>query len=198
MAGVGSAARVDRLGKPLRNKGPFPNLTDENHYVNSFPAQGYNCIAWAAGDCSRRWWPIEVGGYFWPETPIPPETLESFIRAFNSLGYSISDNADVESGKEKVAIYTDDSEKPKHAARQVEDGSWASKLGGLEDIIHHDLTDLSNSSYGSVATVLSRPGQLPSVDDLAKLARGGSEVTRVVDLREVLGFALPRRLLHRV
>lgn len=45
---------------------------------------------------------------------------------------------------------------PTHAARQLENGKWTSKLGQLEDI-EHELDGLVGDKYGIVVTILRRP-----------------------------------------
>jgi hypothetical protein len=45
--------------------------------------------------------------------------------------------------------------KPKHAARQLANGRWTSKLGELEDI-EHTLNGLDGIWYGSVMLILKR------------------------------------------
>ncbi|HMD98104.1 MAG TPA: hypothetical protein VKM93_12350 [Terriglobia bacterium] len=37
--------------------GDFPNLNAGNHEITSAASRLYNCIAWAAGDTQRWWWP---------------------------------------------------------------------------------------------------------------------------------------------
>jgi hypothetical protein len=44
-----------------------------------------------------------------------------------------------------------------HAARQLDNGKWTSKLGQLEDIEHESLEALSGAVYGSVVQVLKKP-----------------------------------------
>lgn len=135
----------------------FPNLSKDGYYLTSPATPEYNCIAWAAGDEGVWWWPDQNGDYYWP-TEIPrAETIEAFIKAYARLGYSICNNAELEDGFEKVAIYTDSNKKPTHAARQLNSGHWTSKLGNLEDIEHNTLDSLSGDSYGSVAVILKRP-----------------------------------------
>jgi hypothetical protein len=58
-------------------------------------------------------------------------------------------------GFEKIAIYVLD-EKPQHAARQLPNGKWTSKLGQYEDIEHNALEGLEGSIYGYVACVMKR------------------------------------------
>jgi hypothetical protein len=56
---------------------------------------------------------------------------------------------------EKIAIDTDGA-KPTHAARQLADGTWTSKLGQAEDICHQTLDALAGGLYGNVAQIMSR------------------------------------------
>lgn len=133
----------------------FPRLTAENCRPTSPYDEGYNCIAWAAGDTEYWWWPDAMGQAYWPPDVPRAETIEAFVQAFGLQGYTqLSDDA-VEPQKQKVAIYTDPSGKPTHAARQLPDGWWASKLGQQIDI-EHELAALDGPAYGTVAVILAR------------------------------------------
>ncbi len=44
---------------------------------------------------------------------------------------------------------------PEHAARQLANGRWTSKLGRAEDI-EHQLHDLEGEVYGTVALLMKR------------------------------------------
>ena len=83
------------------------------------------------------------------------ESIATFLRAYESLGYAQCDNTELEAGFTKVALYANGQE-PTHAARQLPDGTWTSKLGPLEDI-SHTLDGLVGNEYGSVVAVLKRP-----------------------------------------
>ena len=85
----------------------FPNLRNTGYRVESPRTRDYNCVAWAAGDSKRPWWPVDIDSYYWPEEP-RVESLSAFISAFGSLGYEVSDNSNLEIGFEKVAIYIQD------------------------------------------------------------------------------------------
>ena len=113
----------------------------------------YNCIAWAAGDTRRFWWPQDQ--VYWPPGAVREETIDAFVHAFATLGYSVCDTAEREDGIEKVAIYAIGDE-PKHAARQLESGTWTSKLGCDVDI-EHPLDGVAGDVYGHVVRVLQRP-----------------------------------------
>jgi len=128
----------------------FPNLTKDDYQITSPESPEYNCIAWAAGDTEVWWWPDSQYQYYWPPEVPRTESLESFIEAYNALGYVPCDNEKYEEGFEKVAIFVGQDGRPTHAARQLNNGRWTSKLGQIEDIEHITLDGLVGSRYGSV------------------------------------------------
>jgi hypothetical protein len=133
----------------------FPGLRVMGYTQTSEPTIRYNCIAWAARDETRWWWPDPWGEGYWPADVERVETLEAFVEAYRTLGYEPCGTAAREDGFEKVAIFTDREGLPQHAARQLENGRWTSKLGELEDI-EHALDGLEGARYGKVAQVLRR------------------------------------------
>ncbi len=134
----------------------FPNLTRSAYAITSPSTPEYNCIAWAAGDTERWWWPVAGAFAYWPPNIPVQESLDAFIKAFGSIGFTPCENANVEQGYEKVALYVDRNGKPTHVARQLPNGRWTSKLGRIEDI-EHELDGLTGAAYGVVAQVLKRP-----------------------------------------
>jgi hypothetical protein len=137
----------------------FPHLTEGSFSITSPEDVRYNCIAWAAGDDGTWWWPDNFFIGYWPSDVPRKETLESFIRLFESSGYSPCNSAGLEDGFEKIALFVDPQGMPTHAARQLSSGKWTSKLGKLEDIEHNTLEGLSGSSYGSVSVIMKRPSR---------------------------------------
>jgi hypothetical protein len=133
----------------------FPRLRRGDYQVTSPRTDAYNCIAWAAGDTMRWWWPDDPRGY-WPEGAACLETLQAFGDAFATLGYVTCLGHDLESGFEKIALFADRARTPTHAARQLPNGRWTSKLGLLEDI-EHGIHDLEGSRYGSIIEIMKRP-----------------------------------------
>jgi hypothetical protein len=121
--------------------------------ITSEPTQEYNCIAWAAGESDRFWWP----GRFWPASVGRKVNRANFIRAFESIGYKMCETPDVEAGYEKVALYESNGE-PTHAARLLPNGRWTSKLGWEHDI-SHSLEGLNGDNYGEPVVFMRR--QLP-------------------------------------
>ncbi|MDA2924872.1 hypothetical protein MYX65_09500, partial [Acidobacteria bacterium AH-259-L09] len=85
----------------------FNNLADAPYNIISEVWAEYNCVAWAAGETYRKWWPIDPPFAYWPESTSREETLDSFILAFKTLGYEPCDDDKLETGYEKVAIYVD-------------------------------------------------------------------------------------------
>ena len=133
----------------------FPDLFTSGYKITSLKSNIYNCIAWATGSEDKLWWPDPNNQYYWPSNVPRTNKLDSFVRAFENLGYNVSTNEKHEEGFEKVALFTKNSE-PTHAARQLESGYWTSKLGPQEDIEHFDLKSIEGKHYGKVAVILKR------------------------------------------
>ena len=137
----------------------FANLVAHNIRVTSPRANRYNCIAWAAGCKTKWWWPEQKG--FWPSDVPRERTIAAFEAAFESLGYRKCKDEVLEEGFEKIALYADNvggALVPTHAARQLGDGWWTSKLGPLEDIAHIRVEDV-NALYGRPVLFMRRPFQ---------------------------------------
>jgi hypothetical protein len=134
---------------------PFPFLSNSNCIVTSPATPSYNCIAWAARDTRRWWWPVP-GVYFWPSSAPYEETIEAFVAAFATLGFQQCETAALENGWEKVVIYVNASRVPTHMARQLPDGAWTSKLGSYFDIQHSQPEDVEGPAYGSPVVYLRR------------------------------------------
>lgn len=147
----------------LYEEDSFPNLNRDEYRVTSPVSDRYNCIAWAAGDDTDWWWPTPDSDNYWPDDAPLEETLASFRVAFESLGYRECATDELELGFEKVAIFAKDGV-PTHAARQLANGRWTSKLGECQDIEHQFLSALAGNSspYGNVALLLRRPRNINS------------------------------------
>jgi hypothetical protein len=140
----------------------FPNLTRGEYEVTSEETPDYNCIAHAAGKTDNWWWPDDPPAY-WPDGHDKAETLEAFVKVYATVGFVHDENhnSELEVGIEKVAIYVDPDGAPTHAARQLADGTWTSKLCEWEDIQHKTLQAMEDSGglglgYGKVAIILKR------------------------------------------
>lgn len=134
----------------------FRRLRESEFEITSPEDPRYNCVAWAADDVRRWWWPAESPFAFWPPTVKRDESISSFVDAFGTLGYELADSGAHEAGFEKVAIFASTDRVPTHMARQLADGSWTSKVGRLEDIAHIDVDGVGGSDYGEVAAFLRR------------------------------------------
>jgi hypothetical protein len=133
----------------------FPELARGHFRVTSSSTPIYNCIAWAAEDDTRWWWPDGDGDYFWPIAVPRTETLDAFKQAYAQLGYEECSEPYLEAGWQKVAIFVDASGVPTHAARQLSNGYWTSKCGRSEDI-EHILAGLEGESYGRAVCFMRR------------------------------------------
>ena len=95
----------------------FPNLAGGDR-ITSPETPSYNCIAWAASDTGHWWWPTALRGYYWPAEAPRSGSIRDFIAAFGKLGYEPVENAELEEGIEKIAIYADEQGDPTHMARR--------------------------------------------------------------------------------
>lgn len=109
------------------------------------------------GDTHHWWQP----GLYWPvEASRDSHGVGALEDAFKALGYEECADGRPEPGFEKIAlygsalIYT-------HAARQLPDGSWTSKLGKAEDIEHETADDVAGGVYGEVVEFMRRPVAQP-------------------------------------
>lgn len=137
----------------------FPHIVREQSRKTSESTPFYNCIAWAAEDTGRWWWPDFLPDglrvYYWPDGAQSDDSVSAFIDAFSKVGYSCCADGKLEKGLQKVALYADQDEHVTHAARQLTDGMWTSKLGENIDC-SHTLRALEGGIYGSVTQFLCK------------------------------------------
>jgi hypothetical protein len=93
---------------------------------------------------------------YWPEGIPADGTVQSLVALFQSLGYQHCTGPDLEADFDKVGIYAKGAQYT-HAARQLADGGWTSKLGQSVQIEHATLDALTGEAYGVVAQILKRP-----------------------------------------
>jgi len=141
----------DEMGPDLP---AFPDLRPGNNKITSIRTRDYNCIAWAAGDDTRWWWPVDSNDAYWPPNITRRQELDAFVEAFATLGYEPTLDGEWEAGREKVAIFAEKG-LPTHAARQLSDGTWSSKLGQSFDI-SHSLEAIEGPAYGQAVLFMSR------------------------------------------
>lgn len=132
----------------------FSRLGNSTYDVKSPKDIGYNCIAFAAGDDKRWWDPSPFGKYYWPSSVPRDASVDSFLALFKTLGYETCDIGTFEAGFEKIALYAK-RDIVMHAAKQIGDEVWVSKLGRLEDI-QHELLALDGPDYGSAVAFLKK------------------------------------------
>ena len=164
-----------------KREASFPNLNQSEYEVTSNADFAYNCIAYATDKTNMAWWPMEeeVEGVHWPKGVPIEETLEAFIAAYQTEGYELCDDPNLETGYEKVAIYADAGGKPAHAAKQLTpSGTWTSKLGDWEDIEHKTLDAVCCPEYGAPARFLKRKigNQVSNSSDTPSAKALGTEV----------------------
>lgn len=130
----------------------FPNSFAEPFKKTSEATDVYNCIAWAANINTQRFWPDPYGGYEWPKELPFEETLDAFIEFYKTFGYSITRDGSYKEGYIKIVIFTKNSS-PTHAARQLSEDTWTSKLGENIDV-SHTLAAIQDGFYGRVAVFM--------------------------------------------
>ncbi|KAF5061524.1 hypothetical protein DSECCO2_314540 [anaerobic digester metagenome] len=148
--------RIEEIKSNITQK--FPKLLeDEKFEITSNATPDYNCIAWACLynerwiqppfdgrpdlDCVT-WWPPNV------QAGLAPVYL---IKLFEHFGYEVCDSYNHEDGYRKVALYYDDQKNVwTHAARELSNGFWTSKLGPYNDIQHCTPLELESDEYGIV------------------------------------------------
>lgn len=126
----------------------FPNLTNESLQIKSRQTDDYNCVAWAVGiDDDWIQFKDEYGNL--------DVNLSTYIKYFQALGFSITEDRAFVNGIHRIAIYYVSGEF-KHVSFQLADGIWASKMGDWEDIHHQTLESLVGPSYGTELTIMQK------------------------------------------
>ena len=134
----------------------FPRLASEGFEIVGEPTTEYNCIAYAAGDTGNWWWPDEDRDSYWPPWATLDDGIDSLQEAFAGIGYELCDESHFEEGFLKVALYADEG-KFQHAAAQMPNGRWRSKMGQGPVIEHRSPESLDGGIYGGVHCFMRRP-----------------------------------------
>jgi len=132
----------------------FPKLASEGFEIVGEPTTEYNCIAYAAGDTGDWWWPDETN--YWPPWATLDDSSDSLQEAFTGIGYQPCGDGGLEEGYLKVALYADEG-KFQHAAVQMPNGAWRSKMGEGPVIEHQSPESLAGGMYGNVHCLMRRP-----------------------------------------
>ena len=149
------AARLDLINE-------FPGLRDDKHFEITSPVDpSYNCIAWAYQIKGRWMWPpagvpVLDSVTFWPDGNASTD-VDQFIEAFKNKGYEECEDPYFEDGYRKIALYiTPGTHSCTHAARQLSNGFWTSKLGESYDIQHSTPQGIEGRWYGVVYCYMKR------------------------------------------
>jgi hypothetical protein len=141
------------------NSAVFPALSASGFTQTSPKDRRYNCIAWAVGPREARsfWWPGPPLDGKWPPGVPRNDSVAAFEAAFSTEGYQPCSDGSLEPGYEKIALYALNGQ-VKHAARQLPNGEWTSKLGRDADITHSldALVGFNTYSYGAVVSFMRR------------------------------------------
>ena len=86
---------------PERDPDNLPNLTDGVYAITSCYDTRYNCIAWAANDITTWWQPEDDYGTYWPAGVPKDNNIETYISAFETLGYLECRDGSLEEGWRK-------------------------------------------------------------------------------------------------
>lgn len=155
----------------------LPRIADGFYEETSDYDPVYNCIAWAADDTEQRWWPSGRPSDFWPPDAPLEETLDAFIAAYGTRGYIPCDDSTLEEGFEKIALYgrvLTGRVSPTHAARQLPNGHWTSKLGDHEDVEHETPERVECPTYGVVVGFMKRKTLSAVRTEIVRLLRAKS------------------------
>lgn len=133
----------------------FPAILVQGYEITSPKTSNYNCIAWAGNVDHLWWWPDQADTGFWPDGVIRECTIEAFISAYETIDFKVCTSSDFEDGFEKIAIFTDAFNIPKHAARQLDANRWTSKMGHSFDL-SHSLDGVAGINYGSPKVFMKR------------------------------------------
>jgi hypothetical protein len=104
----------------------WPNLAQTQYRVTSPYTGDYNCLAWAVEETDRWWSPLPEEDYYWPEGVPREVSVDAFVKAYETLGFAVCEDGELEAGVEKLAIYTTPDGRSQHVARQLPNGLWTS------------------------------------------------------------------------
>jgi hypothetical protein len=158
--------------------------------ITSKKDRNYNCIAWSVGEKGRWIWPDEGTmvprydanngrkGNHWPFEG-RDSSLPSFLEFYREIhGFAECSTPEPETAgeRERVVLYgfvRGTTTIIAHASRQRADGTWESKLGEEEDIIHPTAEDLV-ALYGCPDMVfLERPRPASAMPRRRVIRRSG-------------------------
>src|SRR6266446_123536 len=90
---------------PFPRESVFPKLRRSCYAKTSDETGLNNCAAWAVG-YTRRWMqPKTEPWHFWPDGAPNNIRVESFVQAFELLGFQLCGDDSLEEGFDKIAVY---------------------------------------------------------------------------------------------
>jgi hypothetical protein len=144
---------------PEEIRANWKNLVENGNFKYTSPKKKvYNCVAWAIGITNLH---IDML-YFRDVYDLDPNTLDHSAKGYAAClsefyGFEICDTIEYEPGFDKIALYEDGKGDFQHAARQLSNGKWTSKMGTYEDIEHDTLEAVSGAYYGKPVLYMKRP-----------------------------------------
>lgn len=142
----------------------FPSLREDINFKITSPINNnYNCIAWAC-NYNDRWmqppngaYPFLDGVFYWPKEAKQGQEIDCLIDAFRKKDYELCDNWEHEDMYQKIALYVKKGTRIwTHAARELRNGFWTSKLGQGNDIQHSTPFSIEGEMYGEVIYFMKR------------------------------------------
>ena len=133
----------------------FPRLAASGYEITADASGEFNCITWVLGMSGRNWDFNDPDGY-WPLSVPRNDLITTVMQLFIGEGFTSCESIEPEPGYEKIALYAFVG-RFTHAARQLEDGRWTSKLGKREVITHPSPATLSGGFFGFVHCIMRRP-----------------------------------------
>jgi hypothetical protein len=127
----------------------FPLLTNYDLIPNS-ESDSYNCISHTIHLKEDISWPIDTRHYWPTKRELTKESFDLFYEHHGFEKLSILDFTYNENYT-KVVLYTNNNI-PTHAAIQIDNTYWESKIGRL-GIIRHDLFEIENDVYGEITQI---------------------------------------------
>jgi hypothetical protein len=143
-----------------------PNVRlGDNSQETSGQTPLYNCIAHSVQTALVYIWPDADEEYAWPPTLPRNDSVPNFVEFYQQCGFEPCGDPSFEEGYEKIVIFQIGG-RVAHAALQLENGHWTSKIGDLIDIEHIDLQVVSGGVNGAPTQAVRRratglPPQLP-------------------------------------
>ena len=176
-ADTGRLPKLEQLTRDKKGSLFFPRLAASDYGKTSDSTPDYNCIAYAADDCARKWqwWPRPEPGYYWPPQALDGDSPEALQSAFKAIGYEVCTGHEREEGYDKVALYAGPDGTWSHAAKQRNDGQWSSKLGNGEDIRHATLMDVGDGDYGRPYCYMRRRRKETERNEEAKASQSAQQ-----------------------